>query len=146
MHPRHIHLLPGLLRRLPRWRRRAVQRGLASAFRAVQGGAGVRHLFRESARGRHGHVVSDWIYCMSSYVSSSKAAVAKGALCCHPHVESEIEYRPPSIIGRVYKICALLEQLLLAPTCSPKAQTLVGTSRKIIALVQATRRWDKATV
>ena len=29
-------------------------------------------------------------------------------------VESEIEYRPPSIIGRVYKICALLGQLLLA--------------------------------
>ena len=26
-------------------------------------------------------------------------------------VESEIEYRPPSIIGRVYKICTLLGQL-----------------------------------
>ena len=41
------------------------------------------------------------------------------------HVESEIEYRPPSIIGRVYKICALLGQLLLAPKCSPKSQNLV---------------------
>ena len=39
-------------------------------------------------------------------------------------VESEIEYRPPSVIGRVYKICALLGQLLLAPKCSPKSQTL----------------------
>ena len=40
-------------------------------------------------------------------------------------VESEIEYRPPSIIGRVYKICALLGQLLLAPKCSPTSQNLV---------------------
>ena len=41
-------------------------------------------------------------------------------------IESEIEYRPPSInIGRVYKICVLLGQLLLAPKCSPKSQTLV---------------------
>ena len=36
-------------------------------------------------------------------------------------VESEIEYRPPSIIGRVYKTCVLLGQLLLAPKCSPKS-------------------------
>ena len=44
-------------------------------------------------------------------------------------LESEIEYRPPSIIGRVYKICVLLGQLLLAPKCSPKSQTLVENNR-----------------
>ena len=44
---------------------------------------------------------------------------------CADGVESEIKYRPPSIIGRVYKICALLGPLLLASKCSPKSQTLV---------------------
>ena len=39
-------------------------------------------------------------------------------------VESEIKYRPSFIIGRVYKICALLGQLLLAPKCSPKSTNL----------------------
>ena len=32
-------------------------------------------------------------------------------------IESEIEYQPPSNIGRVLEICTLLGQLLLAPKC-----------------------------
>ena len=53
------------------------------------------------------------------------APLAYGISPFYALIESAIEYRPPSIIGRIYKICVLLGQLLLEPKCSPKLQTLV---------------------
>ena len=77
-----------------------------------------------------------WLLYVCTYVCDMSSCIR--SLCvlrvvCTLHslcvlyvfVESEIEYRPPSIIGRVYKICALLGQLPLAPKCSPKSQNLV---------------------
>ena len=72
--------------------------------------------------------VSDKLACGSLGMARTHGSMTHP--CAHtfnyiPKCIYVIEYRPPSIIGRVYKICALLEQLLLVPKCSPNSQTLV---------------------
>ena len=64
----------------------------------------------------------------SHYTSSCAVGVLALILDIKGGVESEIKYRPTSIIGRICKIYVSLGQLLLAPKCSSKSQTLVNTA------------------